>query len=80
MFELVYVITPSLLLMGATNEKETSPTVFAGTEKLLRTVVIFVTWLVGPTTSYPLLKTWSFIFVQINPSVEVAIMAMPVLL
>jgi hypothetical protein len=71
-FELVYVITPSLLVVGATKLKDASANVFTGTEKLLRTEVIFVTVSTGPTTSYPLtLKTDSFLNVQVIPSVEV---------
>ena len=42
-FELVYVKSPSLLVLGATKPKAESPNVFAGTEKLDKTVVPGIT-------------------------------------
>jgi len=42
--ELVYVIKPSLLVVGGTSAKAASPIIFAGTEKLLKTVVVLFTW------------------------------------
>jgi hypothetical protein len=42
-FELVYVNAPVLFVVGGTNEKLVSPTVFVIAEKLLRTVIIGLT-------------------------------------
>ena len=42
--ELVYVINPSLLVVGGTSVKSPSPIIFAGTEKLDKTVLALFTW------------------------------------
>ena len=58
-FELVYVIAPSLLDVGGTKLNDASPNVFSGTEKPVRTVMIRSTCRVAvivPDTKFAVLS------------------------